>query len=298
MASAGASFVAVASASAGEDFATDFQVAAALSQCADATLAGLQLAPLLGPYAPRLRAEDLVHPGPQRRGAGLAHHAHHGETLEVIAVPRSTSEAALCHHGVADRGLPGADSSAVQISPRATLSFVSGVELWRYVGQLVEARLARWRHDLSCHPAHAVSVKDARPIAAESVWMRLVAGIPQPVTAVYLDDRTFVTRADVPAHHFLGDLVDLARPALAEGWSPQVDTTFKMLIASIAGLSCRVGCDLMVHFAVCFGAAASVWNFNRVLLLVFGHFADDLNGVEDERSPTRPAPPPHGATDM
>ena len=114
MASTGASFVAVASASAGEDFAADFQVAAALSRCAVATLAGLQLAPLLGPYAPGLRAEDLVHPGPQRRGAGLAHHAHHGETLEVIAVPRSTSEAALCHHGVADRGLPGADSSAVQ----------------------------------------------------------------------------------------------------------------------------------------------------------------------------------------
>ncbi|CAE7237885.1 hypothetical protein AK812_SmicGene33535 [Symbiodinium microadriaticum] len=300
MASTGASFVAVASASAGEDFAADFLVAAALSQCADATWVGVvpptrrrrsnfsaraqglvgelkhrfvMAEPARGSLAELLAAEPV---GPD--SAGLAHHVHHGETLEVPTA--------------------GAWSLQFNLSPRATLSFVSGIELWQYVGQLVEARLARWRHDLSCHPAHAVSVKDARPIAAESVWMRLVAGIPQPVTAVYLDDRTFVTRADVPAHHFLGDIVDLARPALAEGWSPQVDTTFKTLIASIAGLSCRVGCDLMVHFAVCFGAAASVWNFNRVLLLVFGHFVDDLNGVEDERSPTRPAPPPHGATDM
>ena len=41
MASTGASFVAVASASAGEDFAADFLVAAALSQCADATWVGV-----------------------------------------------------------------------------------------------------------------------------------------------------------------------------------------------------------------------------------------------------------------
>ena len=52
---------------------------------------------------------------------------------------------------------------------------------------------------------------------------------------------------------------------------------------------------LVVHNAMCFGAAASVWNFNRVadalqqlirtlFLTPLGHFVDDFNGAEDERT--------------
>ena len=45
---------------------------------------------------------------------------------------------------------------------------------------------------------------------------------------------------------------------------------------------------LWFHFAMCFGAAASVWNFNRaadavqmlLLLVLLGHFVDDFNGVD------------------
>ena len=51
------------------------------------------------------------------------------------------------------------------------------------------------------------------------------------------------------------------------------------------------GLTLWFHLAMCFGAAASVWNFNRVadalqlltrmlLLLVGGHYEDDFNGIE------------------
>ena len=53
------------------------------------------------------------------------------------------------------------------------------------------------------------------------------------------------------------------------------------------------GTTLRFHFAMCFGAAASVWNLNRaadavqmvlraLLLVLFGHYVDDFNGTEDE----------------
>ena len=52
--------------------------------------------------------------------------------------------------------------------------------------------------------------------------------------------------------------------------------------------SSAAGVTLWFHFAMCFGAAASVWNFNRaadavqmlLLLVLLGHFVDDFNGVD------------------
>ena len=56
-------------------------------------------------------------------------------------------------------------------------------------------------------------------------------------------------------------------------------------------LHTRHGLTLWFHMAMCFGATASVWNFNRVadpcssslvmLLLIMGwHYVDDVNGLE------------------
>ena len=70
------------------------------------------------------------------------------------------------------------------------------------------------------------------------------------------------------------------------------------LLALVAGqgagplqrLLAHRGPTLWFHFALCFGAAASVWNFNgagalqfltRALLFVVGrHYVDDFNGVD------------------
>ena len=52
------------------------------------------------------------------------------------------------------------------------------------------------------------------------------------------------------------------------------------------------GPTLWLHMAMCFGAAASVWNFNRaadalqqllrvLLLIAAGHFVDDFTAIED-----------------
>ena len=93
--------------------------------------------------------------------------------------------------------------------------------------------------------------------------------------------------SDVPTHHFLGDIVDLVGPGglwprPPERLSPMGGGTF---LPSAAGVT------LWFHFAMCFGAAASVWNFNRaadavqmllraLLLVLLGHFVDDFNGVD------------------
>ena len=55
------------------------------------------------------------------------------------------------------------------------------------------------------------------------------------------------------------------------------------------------GLTLWFHMAMRFGAAASVWNFNRVadalqrmlLLIVGGHYVDDFNGLEYAARPRR-----------
>ncbi|CAE7868819.1 PUB3, partial [Symbiodinium sp. KB8] len=106
------------------------------------------------------------------------------------------------------------------------------------------------------------------------------------------------------SHHFLGDIVDLVLRAWAEGWDPVVfghdlQNAYRQWAVRHPGhcgtfLPSATGVTLWFHFAMCFGAAASVWNFNRAadavqmllraLLLVllghFGHFVDDFNGVD------------------
>ena len=106
---------------------------------------------------------------------------------------------------------------------------------------------------------------------------------------------------DVPTHHMVGDFVSMpkkmadARSCLHvfghdllnayRQWPvrhPSHNATF---------LHTEHGLTLWFHLAMCFGAAASVWNFNRVadalqlltrtlLLLVGGHYVDDFNGIE------------------
>ena len=103
---------------------------------------------------------------------------------------------------------------------------------------------------------------------------------------------------DVP-HHNVGDFVTMAKRMSTEDadihaldllnayrqWpvrQPSHNATF---------LHTRHGLTLWFHMAMCFGAAASVWNFNRVadalqliarmlLLVVGGHYVDDFNGFE------------------
>ena len=101
--------------------------------------------------------------------------------------------------------------------------------------------------------------------------------------------------SDVPTHHFLGDIVDLILRAWAEGWDPVIfghdlQNAYRQWAVRQPGhcgtfLPTSSGVTLWFHFAMCFGAAASVWNFNRAadavqmvlraLLLV-----DDFNGVD------------------
>ncbi|CAE7450545.1 PUB3, partial [Symbiodinium sp. KB8] len=107
--------------------------------------------------------------------------------------------------------------------------------------------------------------------------------------------------SDVPTHHFLGDIVDLVLRAWAEGWDPVVfghdlQNAYRQWAVRHPGhcdtfLPSAAGVTLWFHFAMCFGAAASVWNFNRaadavqmllrsLLLVLLGHFVDDFNGVD------------------
>ena len=106
---------------------------------------------------------------------------------------------------------------------------------------------------------------------------------------------------DVPTHHMAGDFAAMARRMTDAGddlhvfghdllnvyrqWPvrhPSHNATF---------LRTKHGLTLWFHLAMCFGATASVWNFNRVadalqlltrmlLLLAGGHYMDDFNGVE------------------
>ena len=79
--------------------------------------------------------------------------------------------------------------------------------------------------------------------------------------------------SDVPTHHFLGDIVDLVLRAWAEGWDPVVfghdlQNAYRQWAVRHPGhcgtfLPSAAGVTLWFHFAMCFGAAASVWNFNR-----------------------------------
>ena len=107
---------------------------------------------------------------------------------------------------------------------------------------------------------------------------------------------------DVPTHHTVGDFVDLAR-RVAEEDSDLLAFGHDMLNAyrqwpvrrpehCATFLPTAAGVTLWMHMAMCFGAAASVWNFNRagdavqlvVRALVFllgGHYVDDF----------RPTPP-------
>ena len=107
--------------------------------------------------------------------------------------------------------------------------------------------------------------------------------------------------SDVPTHHLLGDIVDLVLRAWAEGWDPVVfghdlQNAYRQWAVRHPGhcgtfLPSAAGVTLWFHFAMCFGAAASVWNFNRaadavqmllraLLLVLLGHFVDDFNGVD------------------
>ena len=110
-----------------------------------------------------------------------------------------------------------------------------------------------------------------------------------------------VEAEDIPTHHFVDDFVQLARR------TAEVDTDLQvyghdLLNAyrqwpveqpSVCGtfLPTSHGMTLWFHNAMCFGAAASVWNFNRaadalqqiirsLLWMTTGHYVDDFNGVE------------------
>ena len=111
---------------------------------------------------------------------------------------------------------------------------------------------------------------------------------------------------DVPTHHFVDDVVDFIRRvvelAASRGvpaarlfghdllnayrqWAVRHPAHSGTFLATPAGLT------LWFHLAMCFGAAASVWNFNRaadalqalnrvLLWVVGGHFVDDFSGVD------------------
>ena len=106
---------------------------------------------------------------------------------------------------------------------------------------------------------------------------------------------------DVPTHHTVGDFVDLAR-RLAEESTNLVAFGHDMLNAyrqwpvrrpehCATFLPTAAGVTLWMHMAMCFGAAASVWNFNRagdavqlvvraLVLPLGGHYVDDFNALD------------------
>ena len=106
---------------------------------------------------------------------------------------------------------------------------------------------------------------------------------------------------DVPTHHFVGDFVDMARRFVAMDVVPLVLghdllSAYRQWAVKVPAhcgtfLPTRHGVTLWFHLAMCFGAAASVWNFNRAgdalqvllrqfLLIVGGHYVDDFNAVD------------------
>ena len=110
-----------------------------------------------------------------------------------------------------------------------------------------------------------------------------------------------VKATDVPTHHFVGDFVDLARRFASLGVAPLVlghdllsayrQWAVKHPAHSGTFLATEHGVTLWFHLAMCFGAAASVWNFNRagdalqvllrhLLLLAVGHYVDDFNALD------------------
>ena len=106
-----------------------------------------------------------------------------------------------------------------------------------------------------------------------------------------------VLASDVPTHHFIEDFVDMARRLHDDGEIPQVLghdllNAYRQTPAECSAfLYIDGGRTLWFHHAMCFGAAASVWNFNRaadalqqtlraLLLIVVGHYVDDFNAVE------------------
>ena len=117
---------------------------------------------------------------------------------------------------------------------------------------------------------------------------------------------------DVPTHHFVDDYVDIIRrvvelvgPAQAEALrifghdllNAYRQWPVKEPAHSGTFLPAPNGVTMWFHMAMCFGAAASVWNFNRtadalqalkrvLLWIVSGHYVDDFNGVDlDELAP-------------
>ncbi|CAE7511741.1 unnamed protein product, partial [Symbiodinium sp. KB8] len=117
---------------------------------------------------------------------------------------------------------------------------------------------------------------------------------------------------DVPTHHFVDDYVDIIRrvvelvgPAQAEALrifchdllNAYRQWPVKEPAHSGTFLPAPNGVTMGFHMAMCFGAAASVWNFNRtadalqalkrvLLWIVSGHYVDDFNGVDlDELAP-------------
>ena len=97
----------------------------------------------------------------------------------------------------------------------------------------------------------------------------------------------------MPTHHTVGDFVDLAR-RMAEEDTDLLAFGHDMLNAyrqwpvrrpehCATFLPTAAGVTLWMHMAMCFGAAASVWNFNRagdaaqLVFLLGGHYVDDFN---------------------
>ena len=106
---------------------------------------------------------------------------------------------------------------------------------------------------------------------------------------------------DIPTHHFVTDFAALARHLADEGtdlhlyghdllnayrqWPVREPAQCGTFLPTTDGVT------LWFHNAMCFGAAASVWNFNRaadalqqllrtLLWQTIGHYVDDFNGIE------------------
>ncbi|CAE7346915.1 PUB3, partial [Symbiodinium sp. CCMP2456] len=104
---------------------------------------------------------------------------------------------------------------------------------------------------------------------------------------------------DVPTRHFLGDIVDFILAAWHEGWDPKVfghdlQNAYRQWAVRFPG-HCGTFLPTDQGVTLCFGAAASVWNFNRaadavqmlmraLLLVLLGHFVDDFNGADDNHT--------------
>ena len=77
-----------------------------------------------------------------------------------------------------------------------------------------------------------------------------------------------VQASDVPTHHVVGDYVDTSARLAQQGksvrlWGHDLLNAYRQ-VPSSSGTILRTasGPTLWFHRAMCFGAAASVWNFN------------------------------------